>query len=164
MSASSGTSCSIRARWSCPAHRRDTVLMVRQYRAAVDGELLELPAGKRDVHGEPTEVTAARELAEEIGHGPAGSSCSPASTTRPGFTDELSWLYLARDLTPCHDPQGAEEQHMTIEEVPLAAATGTDRTGEIIDAKSHHRPDPHRQPGSRGLRDADRSVAQFSLG
>ena len=46
----------------------DDVLLVRQYRAAVDGDLLEVPAGKRDVDGEPPEATAHRELEEEIGH------------------------------------------------------------------------------------------------
>src|SRR4051794_13721714 len=43
------------------------VVMVRQYRAAVDAELLEIPAGKRDVEGESPEATAARELEEEVG-------------------------------------------------------------------------------------------------
>ena len=46
---------------------RDHVLLVRQYRAAVDRPLLELPAGKLDVPGEAPEVCAARELAEEVG-------------------------------------------------------------------------------------------------
>jgi ADP-ribose pyrophosphatase len=114
-----------------------TVLMVRQYRAAVDAELLELPAGKRDVHGEPTEVTAARELAEEVGQRAGRLELLARFYNSPGFTDELSWLYLAQDLTAVpSDPQGAEEQHMTIEEVALAAVPGLISTGEIIDAKS----------------------------
>ena len=46
---------------------RDHVLMIRQYRGAVDRPLLELPAGKRDVPGEAPDVCAARELEEEIG-------------------------------------------------------------------------------------------------
>ena len=113
------------------------VLMVRQYRAAVDGELLELPAGKRDVHGEPTEVTAARELAEEVGQQPGRLELLARFYNSPGFTDELSWLYLAQDLTPVpQDRQGAEEQHMTIEEVPLEAVPAMIRAGDIIDAKS----------------------------
>jgi 8-oxo-dGTP pyrophosphatase MutT (NUDIX family) len=113
------------------------VLMVRQYRAAVDAELLELPAGKRDVHGEPTEVTAARELAEEVGQQPGRLQLLARFYNSPGFTDELSWLYLAEDLTPvAQDRQGAEEQHMTIEEVPLEAAPALIKAGDIIDAKS----------------------------
>ena len=101
--------------------------MVRQFRAAVDAELLELPAGKRDVHGEPTEVTAARELAEEVGRRAGRLELLARFYNSPGFTDELSWLYLAQDLTAVPiDRQGAEEQHMTIEEVALADGTGTD--------------------------------------
>ena len=43
------------------------VVLVRQYRAPLDQFLLEIPAGKRDVAGEPPEETARRELAEEVG-------------------------------------------------------------------------------------------------
>ena len=46
---------------------REHVLLVRQYRGPVDQALLELPAGKLDVPGEPPEPCAARELAEEVG-------------------------------------------------------------------------------------------------
>ena len=42
----------------------DEVLLLRQYRAPIDRDLLEIPAGKRDVSGEPPEATARRELAE----------------------------------------------------------------------------------------------------
>ena len=50
-----------------PLHDDGTVTLVRQYRAPIDDLLLEIPAGIRDVEDEPTEVTAARELAEEVG-------------------------------------------------------------------------------------------------
>ena len=43
----------------------DEVVLVRQYRAAEDEEILEIPAGKRDVEGEAPETTANRELEEE---------------------------------------------------------------------------------------------------
>jgi ADP-ribose pyrophosphatase len=120
-----------------PLTDANSVLMVRQYRAAVDAELLELPAGKRDVHGEPTEVTAARELAEEIGRRAGRLDLLAHFYNSPGFTDELSWLYLAQDLTAVPtNPQGAEELQMTIEEVSLAAVPDLISTGEIIDAKS----------------------------
>ncbi|MGH9303177.1 MAG: NUDIX domain-containing protein, partial [Acidimicrobiales bacterium] len=48
-----------------------SVLMVSQYRGAVDKCLLELPAGKRDILGEAPALCAARELAEEIGRSAA---------------------------------------------------------------------------------------------
>ena len=105
-----------------------TVVMVRQFRAAVDAELLELPAGKRDVRGEPTEITAARELAEEIGRRAGRLDLLARFYNSPGFSDEFSWLYLAQDLSVAPlDRQGAEERHMAIEEVPLAAALRPDR-------------------------------------
>ena len=47
-------------------------LLVRQYRVAPDRDLLEVPAGKRDVDGESPEETARRELEEEIGRSPGG--------------------------------------------------------------------------------------------
>jgi 8-oxo-dGTP pyrophosphatase MutT (NUDIX family) len=120
-----------------PLTSSGTVLMVRQFRAAVNGELLEIPAGKRDVLEEPTEVTAARELAEEIGQQAAHLELLARFYNSPGFSDELSWLYLARDLTPVpENRQGAEEQHMTVEEVPLAEARDRIASGQIVDAKS----------------------------
>jgi ADP-ribose pyrophosphatase len=114
-----------------------TVLMVRQFRAAVGTELLEVPAGKRDVADEPTAVTAARELAEEVGREAGRLELLARFYNSPGFSDELSWLYLARDLTKVPERrQGPEEQHMTVEEVALADVPDMIDAGEIVDAKS----------------------------
>jgi ADP-ribose pyrophosphatase len=120
-----------------PLTSQDSVLMVRQYRAAIDDELLELPAGKRDVGEEPTETTARRELAEEVGRQAGRLDLLACFYNSPGFTDEYTWCYLARDLLEVpHDPQGAEEQHMTVEELPLADAPARIAAREIADAKS----------------------------
>jgi 8-oxo-dGTP pyrophosphatase MutT (NUDIX family) len=113
------------------------VVMVRQYRAAVDKELLEVPAGKRDVDGEPTEVTAGRELAEEVGLRAERLELLARFYNSPGFTDEFTWLYLARDLHPVpQDRQGAEEEYMTVEQVDLMDFGKLVASGEILDAKS----------------------------
>jgi ADP-ribose pyrophosphatase len=113
------------------------VIMVRQYRAAIDAVLLELPAGKRDVADEPVELTAHRELEEEVGM-KAGSMVRIAEFyNSPGFCDEHSFLFLATGLTPCATSfQGHEEQHMTIERVPLDAVPDLVASGELVDAKS----------------------------
>ena len=113
------------------------VILVRQYRAAIDRELLELPAGKRDVHDEPVERTAHRELEEEVGM-KAGSMVKLAEFyNSPGFCDEHSFLFLATDLTPCATSfQGVEEGYMTIERVALDAVPGLVASGELVDAKS----------------------------
>ena len=55
----------------------------------------------------------------------------------PGFSDEHSFVFLALDLDAGRtDLQGIEEQHMTIEHVPLDDVGRLIRTGEIIDAKT----------------------------
>jgi 8-oxo-dGTP pyrophosphatase MutT (NUDIX family) len=114
-----------------------TVLLVRQYWAAVDRVLLEIPAGKRDVHGEDPEVTAARELEEEIGMRPGRLEKLAEFFNSPGFCDEHSFVYLATGLERTEiSAQGVEEQHMTIEEVPLEEVPSLVATGELVDAKS----------------------------
>jgi ADP-ribose pyrophosphatase len=113
------------------------VILVRQYRAAIDRELLEIPAGKRDVTDEPVELTAHRELEEEVGM-KAGSMVKLAEFyNSPGFCDEHSFLFLATDLTECATSfQGHEEQHMTIERVALDRVPELIASGELVDAKS----------------------------
>jgi ADP-ribose pyrophosphatase len=113
------------------------VILVRQYRAAVDAVLLELPAGKRDVADEPVELTAHRELEEEVGMRAASMVKMAEFYNSPGFCDEHSFLFLATDLTPCATSfQGHEEQHMTIERVPLDTVPDLITSGELVDAKS----------------------------
>jgi ADP-ribose pyrophosphatase len=115
----------------------DAVVLVRQYRAAVDGELLEIPAGKRDVPGEPPELTAHRELAEEVGYRAGALTPLAEFHNSPGFCDEHSFVFLATDLTSVPvDAQGIEEQHMTIEHVSLDAVPDLIARGELRDAKT----------------------------
>ena len=114
------------------------VIMVRQFRAAIEGDLLEIPAGKRDVAGEAPELTAHRELEEEIGMR-AGRMVKLAEFyNSPGFTDEHSFVFMGLDLTEvgASDPQGPEEQAMTIERVALADNPELIATGRLTDAKS----------------------------
>jgi ADP-ribose pyrophosphatase len=113
------------------------VVLVRQYRAAIDDVLLELPAGKRDVADEPVEVTAHRELEEEVGMRAASMEKIAEFYNSPGFCDEHSFLFLATGLTECATSfQGNEEQHMTIERVSLDAVPQLIASGELVDAKS----------------------------
>jgi ADP-ribose pyrophosphatase len=113
------------------------VVLVRQYRAPLDTEVLEVPAGKRDVHGEPPEVTAQRELAEEAGLEAGKLELIGRFFNSPGFSDEQSWCYLARDLRAVPDERhGVEEQHMTVERVKFSEVGALVRAGEITDAKT----------------------------
>ena len=113
------------------------VLMVRQYRAAIDRELLEIPAGKRDVEGEAPETTARRELEEEVGMRAGRLEKLAEFFNSPGFCDEHSFVFMGLDLEACAvDLQGVEEQHMTIEKVSLDEVPSLIAAGVIVDAKS----------------------------
>lgn len=115
----------------------EAVLLVRQYRAAVDAELLEIPAGKRDVEEEAPEVTAARELEEEVGMRAGRLEKLAEFFNSPGFSDEHSIVYMGLDLEPSPQSlQGVEEQHMTVEQVPLSEVEDLVARGEIVDAKT----------------------------
>lgn len=114
-----------------------SVILVRQYRAAVGRELLEIPAGKRDVEGEPPEVTANRELAEEVGYRAGQLEKLIEFDNSVGFSDEHSIVYLGRDLEPApRELHGIEEEHMTVEVVPLDDVAELIERGAITDAKT----------------------------
>jgi 8-oxo-dGTP pyrophosphatase MutT (NUDIX family) len=120
-----------------PVDDDGAVLMVRQYRAAVGHDLLEIPAGTRDVDGEPPEATAARELEEEIGRraGTLVPLCEFYNS--PGFTDEYTYLFLATDLeVTARAAVSAEEEAMTVEAVPLDDVDALIASGALVDAKS----------------------------
>jgi len=114
------------------------VFLVRQYRVAVDGLLLEAVAGKRDVPGEPPVDTARRELEEEIGRRAGRMVALAEFYNSPGFTDEYSYVFCALDLEdlPERATVTAEEDHMTIERVPLSTLDALIASREIVDAKT----------------------------
>lgn len=114
------------------------VLLVRQWRPALRDRLLEIPAGKLDVEGEAPDDAIARELAEEIQQ-EAGRLVKLATFwNSPGFSTELTHVYIALDLSPCDRPEAAkeEEQDMTIERLPLADVGRLIAEGGIRDAKT----------------------------
>jgi len=114
-----------------------TVVLVRQYRPAVDRWLLEIPAGTRDVDGEPSEETARRELAEEVGLRADRLERLVRTVITPGFCDEFTDVYLATGLHPVpSDRQGAEERFMEVVEVPLARFDAMVDDGAVIDAST----------------------------
>jgi ADP-ribose pyrophosphatase len=110
------------------------VLLVRQYRYATGGWLLEVPAGKLDP-GEGPEICARREIEEEVGQRPGRLDALGWIWTTPGFTDEKIWLYLARDLSEGRQDLDSDEVLMT-EKVPLVEAVEKVHRGEICDGKS----------------------------
>jgi ADP-ribose diphosphatase len=114
------------------------VLLVRQYRAAIDGDVLEVPAGKRDVDGEPPEATAHRELEEEIGHRARTLVPLAEFYNTPGFCDEYTYLYAAvgLDRLAQRNTQTAEEAEMQVMRIALADVPAMIDAREIVDAKT----------------------------
>lgn len=100
------------------------VLLLRQYRHAVRHQLWELPAGLRDVDGEPPVETAARELAEEAGFQAEHWHALVDLMSSPGMTDERIRVFLARRLSPVRTDfvRRHEEADMPVEWLPLAEA------------------------------------------
>ena len=94
-------------------------------------------AGIKDNHGEAAVDTAQRELIEETGYRAGQIEPLIRFVNSAGFCDEEMEIFLARDLTEVGASlQGIEEQHMTVERVPLDDAMGLIESGELRDAKS----------------------------
>jgi ADP-ribose pyrophosphatase len=110
------------------------VIMVRQYRNAVRGVLLEIPAGKLDPGEEPVEC-AARELAEEVGMKATEMLALSEFYNSPGYSDERFYLYLARGLSPEKGEAEADE-FLELVKISLESSLDLVESGEIRDAKS----------------------------
>jgi ADP-ribose pyrophosphatase len=113
------------------------VVLLRIYRPALDAEVIEIPAGMRDVAGEDPETTARRELREEVGMEADDVELLTVFHNSAGMTDATTHVYLASGLRAVgSDLQGPEEDAMTVFEIPLAEAVTQVMSGTITDAKT----------------------------
>jgi ADP-ribose pyrophosphatase len=108
---------------------------IRQYRAPVAGNVMELPAGKLDVPGENPEDSARRELLEEMGLAAGRLTRLATVYSSPGFTDETCHIFLAEQLVPVPSaPQGIEEAAAEVVALTAAEAKRALQEGRIRDA------------------------------
>lgn len=116
------------------AVKDNMVYFVRQYRYAYHDELLELPAGKLN-EGEEPEICAIRELEEETGLRATEVSLITKLYPSPGYTDEVIYVYLAKDFV-----QGTmhldEDEFLGVITLPLSTVKDMLDRGEIRDAKT----------------------------
>ncbi len=110
------------------------MIMIRQYRKAIDKILLEIPAGKLELNEEPIE-SAKRELKEETGYTADKIEYVMEFYTSPGFNNEKIYLFLAQGLT-----EGEQElevgEYIDVEKYNLDELMKMIKLGEIVDSKT----------------------------
>jgi ADP-ribose diphosphatase len=119
---------------SDPNDADPTLLLIRQYRYATGGEVLEIPAGRLSP-GEDPEACARRELLEEVGVTAGRIQRLTTIWTTPGFTDERIHLFWAAQLetgTAAREP----DEFIEVVPTPLSQALVLIRDGEICDGKT----------------------------
>lgn len=117
-----------------PVLDEERIVLIRNYRAAPDQTLWELPAGKLEP-GEDPQAAAARELAEETGYVAKRIRKLGTFYTSPGFADELMHVFVAEQLTPGSqrlEPGEQIEVHIIERNEALRMAMD----GTLIDGKS----------------------------
>ena len=120
-----------------PLFESGDVVLVRQFRAPLGREMLEIPAGKLDVEGEDLAAAARRELAEEVGLAAGNLDHLITFHNSVGFSDEESHVFLATELTEVpRDRQGPEELAMVGVRMPLDLAVRAIADGVITDGKT----------------------------
>ena len=119
---------------SDPRGEDPQVLMIRQYRYAAEGYLLEIPAGRLDPGEDPRDC-ALRELKEETGCSAEQVDHLFTMYTTPGFTDEKIHLFMATGLVAGESKRESDE-FLDLEPMPLSRALELVETGEIKDAKT----------------------------
>ena len=117
-----------------PLLDKSTLLMVRQYRHAVRGDLLEIPAGKLDRDESPVEC-ARRELIEETGYRAERMTKLAEFYNSPGYSDERFFLYAGEYLSP-QESVSEPDEFLEVVKIDLSEALSMVSHGSIRDAKS----------------------------
>jgi ADP-ribose pyrophosphatase len=127
------------------------IVMIHNYRYAIERELLELPAGTLDPDEGPA-TCAARELEEETGYRARRIEPMGEFYTTPGIANELMRCFVAYDLQQTQQRLDSGERIRT-EVVPMSRAITMISDGTIVDAKTialllrYHLGHPHGRAG-----------------
>ena len=112
------------------------VVLIKQYRYAVNRFLWEFPAGSVD-EGETPEQAAVRECHEEIGQVPATVVRLATMYPTPGYCDEEMVFFRLSNLEdPTHDAEADEDEDIEAKTFELREAREMVRRGEIVDMKT----------------------------
>jgi ADP-ribose pyrophosphatase len=114
-----------------------SVVLVEQWRPPYEAFIFEIPAGMRDVPGEPPAETARRELIEEAGLAAGQLEELHEFYPSPGLTDSVTSVFLATECTPVERaPHGPEEVYARLVHLPFEDAMSMVLDGRIRDAKT----------------------------
>ena len=112
------------------------LLMVRQYRNALERETLEIPAGGLNGREEPTDQAAMRELQEETGYHTDHVELLTSIYTTVAFCNEKIDIYLARGLKDRGNQHLDEDEVIEVEAWELKDLEEMIYTGKITDGKT----------------------------
>ncbi len=118
-----------------PVTEEGKILMVRQYRNALDRETLEIPAGGLNGADEPTREAAARELEEETGFSSKQLELLISIRTTVAFCDEKIDIYVARELEKSHQKLD-EDEFINVEAYSVEELCEMIYAGKIEDSKT----------------------------
>lgn len=110
------------------------ILLIKQWRHAIDQIVIELPAGTLENHEEPL-ACAEREIQEETGYRAKKMTPLGGFYSTPGYCTEYLHLFVAEELEPSYRPAD-EDEGIDVFPVTLAEAERMIKTGEICDAKT----------------------------
>ncbi len=110
------------------------VILVRQFRIAIEREILELPAARIEAREEP-EQAAHRELREETGYEAREMVPGPIYYSSVGFSDEQLWVFLALGLTKTRESPEADER-ISLVQMPLAEIEIALKENRLEDSKT----------------------------
>ncbi|SHI93220.1 NUDIX hydrolase [Lutispora thermophila] len=117
-----------------PIDNSGNIYFVKQYRKAIDSELIEIPAGKLEAGEEPIEC-ALRELQEEVGYTSNKLTYITRIFTSPGFADEKIYIFKAEDLRKSKLNKD-DDEFINIYKYKVDEAFEMIKNGEITDAKT----------------------------
>ena len=118
-----------------PVREDGKLLMVRQYRNALDRYTLEIPAGGLNGADEPTRDAAGRELEEETGYRSDDLEWLITIRTTVAFCNEKIDIYVAKNLIKSHQHLDGDE-FINVEAYSVEELSRMILEGKIEDSKT----------------------------